>query len=77
VKITKSRTDALSLTEDSEDGTDTLRLEHTNTDCVPTGLRLTLTSKANSITLNAEAQRELLSWLSIRVSAKVGSGDPL
>lgn len=75
MKIIKSRTDALSLTEDSEDGTDTLRLEHSNTDSVPTGLRLTLTSKANSITLNAEAQRELLNWLSIRIPSGPRPGD--
>lgn len=76
MKITKFRTDALSLTDESEDGTDTLRLEQTHSDSVPTGLRLTLTSKANSITLDAEAQRELLAWLSIRVPRVTGSGDP-
>lgn len=73
MKYTKTRTDTLSITDENEDGTDTLSLSHTPPQS--SAITLRLISKANSITLDEDAARVLLHWLSLRVPAKAGD-DP-
>lgn len=76
MKITKSKTEKLTMGHSDEGGHRILSLEHESS---PPRMTLTATGKGEPVVipLDAEAQRELLAWLSTRVPKLVGSGDPL
>lgn len=76
MKITKSKTEKLTMGHSDEGGLKILSLEHESSS---PRMTLTVTGKGEPVVipLDADAQRELLAWLTPRVPRLVGSGDPL
>lgn len=72
MKYTKTRTDTLTITDESESGTDTLSVSHSPPQS--SAITFRLVSKANTITLDDDAQRVLFDWLALRVPTKTGDG---